>query len=54
MMVILMLYVQLAGNCKAHLTAVGSLLSKACLGEPSLQNSIEMATRALKLIAKHT
>ena len=38
------------GNCQAHLTMVGDLLTKACLGEPSLQNSIEMAVRALKLV----
>lgn len=35
------------------MTAVKSLQSKSCLGEPSLQNSIEMATRGLKSIPSH-
>ncbi|XP_065891193.1 general transcription factor IIH subunit 2-like protein isoform X2 [Dysidea avara] len=44
---------ELSSNCQAHLTVVQNLDTKPCLGEPSLQNSIEMAARALRNVPSH-
>lgn len=43
----------LTGNPRKHIKAVQGLKQTALVGEPSLQNSLEMAFKALKLLPSH-
>jgi transcription initiation factor TFIIH subunit 2 len=43
----------LAGNSRKHVKAVNGLKHTSLVGEPSLQNSLEMALKALKLLPMH-
>lgn len=44
---------ELAGNCRKHIKAVTSLNRTSLIGEPSLQNGLEMALKSLKLLPSH-
>nr|CAG4644783.1 EOG090X05VA [Leptodora kindtii] len=44
----------LAGNPKKHIEALKKLAETTCEGEPSLQNSLEMALSTLKNLPAHT
>lgn len=43
----------LAGNARKHIKAVENLKQTSLVGEPSLQNSLEIAIKALKLLPSH-
>ncbi|XP_043473028.1 general transcription factor IIH subunit 2 [Leptopilina heterotoma] len=43
----------LTGNPKKHLKELRALKTATCTGEPSLQNSIELALKSLKLLPTH-
>jgi len=45
---------ELAGNQKKHIEALKKLSESSCEGEPSLQNSLEMALKTLKNMPAHT
>lgn len=45
---------QLAGNQKTHIDALKQLASIVCEGEPSLQNSLQMALKTLKNMPAYT
>nr|CAG4650145.1 EOG090X05VA [Sida crystallina] len=45
---------ELAGNPKKHIEALHKLSETTCEGEPSLQNSLEMALSSLKNMPAHT
>nr|CAG4641686.1 EOG090X05VA [Eurycercus lamellatus] len=45
---------ELAGNEKKHIEALKQLHNISCEGEPSLQNSLEMAIKTLKNMPAHT
>nr|CAG4650966.1 EOG090X05VA [Simocephalus serrulatus]SVE94228.1 EOG090X05VA [Simocephalus serrulatus] len=44
----------LAGNQKKHIETLQQLKNSSCEGEPSLQNSLEMAINSLKNMPSHT
>lgn len=43
----------LAGNSRKHVKAILGLKKTSLVGEPSLQNSLDMALKALKLLPTH-
>lgn len=43
----------LAGNARKHIKAITGLKQTSLIGEPSLQNSLEMAYKVLKLLPSH-
>eukprot|EP00112_Aurelia_sp_Birch-Aquarium-sp1_P007555 Seg1823.9 transcript_id=Seg1823.9/GoldUCD/mRNA.D3Y31 product="General transcription factor IIH subunit 2" protein_id=Seg1823.9/GoldUCD/D3Y31 len=43
----------LSGNPKLHNSAIKEMISKGCSGEPSLQNSLELAVAVLKHLPNH-
>jgi len=45
---------ELAGNQKKHIEALKKLTEASCEGEPSLQNSLELALKTLKNMPAHT
>nr|CAG4646251.1 EOG090X05VA [Macrothrix elegans] len=45
---------ELAGNHKKHIEALKQLSISSCDGEPSLQNSLELAIKSLKNMPAHT
>lgn len=44
---------ELCGNYRKHIKALSSLSKMSLVGEPSLQNSLEMAYKSLKLLPSH-
>lgn len=44
---------ELAGTARKHITAIKNLTKLSLTGEPSLQNGLELALQALKLIPSH-
>lgn len=44
---------ELAGNCKKHIRQINTLNRTSLVGEPSLQNGLEMALSSLKLLPSH-
>lgn len=44
---------ELAGNCRKHVKAITNLNKAALVGEPSLQNGLELALKSLKLLPSH-
>lgn len=44
---------ELAGNCKKHVKQINTLNRTSLIGEPSLQNGLEMALSSLKLLPSH-
>ncbi|XP_071109139.1 general transcription factor IIH subunit 2-like [Haliotis cracherodii] len=44
---------ELGGNPRRHITALQGLSDRACQGEPSLQNSMELAMQTLKHMPSH-
>jgi len=45
---------ELSGNSRQHLTILDKLKDKPCIGEPSLQNALELAYSTLKNMPAHT
>ncbi|CAG2163844.1 unnamed protein product [Oppiella nova] len=45
---------ELSANVKSHLDAIHKLSETPCLGEPSLQNALELAMKTLKHMPAHT
>lgn len=43
----------LAGNSRKHIKCVNNLNQTSLIGEPSLQNGLEMASSSLKLLPSH-
>ncbi|CAH1119166.1 unnamed protein product [Phaedon cochleariae] len=43
----------LAGNCRKHIKLINNLNRTSLVGEPSLQNGLEMALSSLKLLPSH-
>lgn len=43
----------LAGNARKHIKCIGNLNRTSLVGEPSLQNGLEMALSSLKLLPSH-
>ena len=44
---------EMTGNPRNHLEVVKSLLSKTCVGEPSLQNCLEVVVQSLRNMPSH-
>lgn len=44
---------ELAGNCRKHVKAICNLSKTSLVGEPSLQNGLELALKSLKLLPSH-
>lgn len=44
---------ELAGNSRKHIKAINGLNRTSLVGEPSLQNSLELALKSLKLLPSH-
>lgn len=44
---------ELAGNSRKHIKCVTNLNQTSLVGEPSLQNGLEMASSSLKLLPSH-
>lgn len=44
---------ELAGNCRKHVKAITALNRTTLVGEPSLQNGLELALKSLKLLPSH-
>ncbi|KAK2167862.1 hypothetical protein LSH36_23g09001 [Paralvinella palmiformis] len=47
-------YTELGGNPKRHIASLQKLKEKTCQGEPSLQNTLELAASTLKHMPSHT
>lgn len=45
---------ELAGNPKQHVLALQNTRTLACIGEPSVQNSLELAAQTLRYMPTHT
>lgn len=43
----------LSGNCRKHLKIINNLTSTSLVGEPSMQNGLELAFKSLKLLPTH-
>lgn len=43
----------LAGNFRKHIKAINTLNKTSLVGEPSLQNGLELALKSLKLLPSH-
>lgn len=44
---------ELAGNARKHIKAVTALNRTSLVGEPSLQNGLDLALKSLKLLPSH-
>ena len=44
---------EMTGNSRKHCSVIKSLLSKTCVGEPSLQNSLDLVIQSLKNYPAH-
>ncbi|XP_069122412.1 general transcription factor IIH subunit 2-like isoform X1 [Argopecten irradians] len=44
---------ELGGNPRRHITTLQSLVNKTCQGEPSLQNSLDLANQTLRHMPSH-
>lgn len=44
---------ELAGSCRKHIKSIQGLTKLALVGEPSLQNSLELALKSLKMLPPH-
>ncbi|KAL3861882.1 hypothetical protein ACJMK2_007896 [Sinanodonta woodiana] len=44
---------ELGGNPRRHISAVKALVTRSCQGEPSLQNSLELALQTLRHMPSH-
>lgn len=43
----------LSGNCRNHLKVIKNLSMTSLVGEPSIQNGLELALKSLKLLPTH-
>ncbi|XP_058828093.1 general transcription factor IIH subunit 2-like [Topomyia yanbarensis] len=44
---------ELAGSCRKHIKAVSNLSKISLIGEPSLQNGLDLALKTLKMVPSH-
>lgn len=44
---------ELAGNFRKHIKSITNLSRTSLIGEPSLQNGLELALKSLKLLPSH-
>ena len=47
------IYTEMAGNPKKHVEQLQKLIESVCKGEPSLQNSLEVALQTLSNMPSH-